>query len=458
MIYKWLFLSLLLHVPLFGMFEAEPEKFFNDALHFIYSIIPQKNPHTFSKKLKDYLKEANASKKDKKKLKKRLAYLAQPTFYTVKTLAGVTLLDCASNLHRSTLAWVDTLDNTFSINSTKKPQETIRISDHTHAISCLALSLNQKYLVSGSKGHDAIKIWQLKKHISCLTTLDYSGYLQSTNIDSDSSDFITVARFLPHKKNSLICTDSAGKVVLITLDSHKKNPIKVTVLKVEPTPYWLIRFSPNNQFMIASNPHTIIVWKTKDWSIHSEFSINKPWELDTLCTNIFFLIIKKSNARTKSDHHEINVIKISKSFDTIEREAKFCVKNGVLDFNAHDIPFVLESGDQPKLHYSEAPCAFLLPDWTQKNSYAQHGSTPSILSAVLIDQKGPYKIATIYVPEPLNFKKLYLHMAIRKALVERNSEALRTLRKNKLIEKYGTPELLRGYIDNALKKIDSCNN
>jgi len=92
-----------------------------------------------------------------------------------------------------------------------------------------------------------------------------------------------------------------------------------------------------------------------------------------------------------------------------------------------------------------------MPDYTETHALSHQTKAPqSTLPLLLIDQRSPFKIATIYVPEVLNFKRLYLHMAIKKAIDESDIETLKELRKTDFIEKYGTPELLREYIDNAM--------
>ena len=171
--YKSLLLTTVISASLLSMEDHKQNNLLESTLSFMKNTISQENQSDFTKKVKQFLKEQNATQEQKKELKSQLAVLTQPTFYVIKTLAHIKYSDCVTSPQQATIAWIDTLDNTFNVNTSTHPEKIVRINGHTNAISCLAISPTQRLLATGSKGDDSLKIWLLQPTITCLNTIEY---------------------------------------------------------------------------------------------------------------------------------------------------------------------------------------------------------------------------------------------------------------------------------------------
>lgn len=449
-----------------SMEEKEPETLFDKAVCFIDTIIPQRNPHDFSKKVKQFLRNQNATKEQKKELKSKLASFAQSTFYTIKTLSDIKNLDCVASAQKSIVAWVDTLDTAFNVNVTTKPQETVRMNGHKHAISCLSISPDQKCLITGSKGEDSLKIWQLEPQIKSLVTCNYFKYAQKKIPSMESTDSLSCVQFSPNEDH-IVCADSSGRVCVIKVSKESNYEIKLLsfkkFIKSTNNPFTKISFISGNR-MIISNARTITFWKTTTWKINQTVNLDESLEMIATFPDKLRICAKYLDAKNKNSSIQIIETKGTKRIteDTIHKivyeSALFAKENVSTGFDSSGNLILIKKGTHPKFYRldTDEPNKFLLPDWTSLYYFTNPQTMPqSLLSASLIDQRKPFRITTIYVPEMLSFKKLYLHMAIRKAIEEHDTDTLRKLRKSNLIETYGTPELLRGYIDKAMQNLSA---
>ena len=137
--------------------------------------------------------------------------------------------------------------NLIKIKENIQNQYGLRVESHTSKVLCCALSIDDKYLVSGG-ADKTVKIWNLQENFQINS---FNGHTKDVNCVSFSNNMKFIA--------------SAGNDKTIRIWPFKTNDFKEKILEGHTKEIFVMVISNNNQFIISGGKDcTIRIWDIKN--------------------------------------------------------------------------------------------------------------------------------------------------------------------------------------------------